>query len=427
MIESNNKGKFLKRETLFKIDSIQKTLEQDTLFSRSISIVDFVKSVNMSYYGNNPHKYSIFKDRDKKRLKKYIDNYDLNNPSNNGLSMKELVDTSSNTIRIRCHLKDIGSYQVLDLVDRLKIKIDNILNAEKKELENFYAKIAKGNSSYKDSILYNNTDKYLDLKFNLESKFANGNEELQLKFDSDENLLRSYYKNPNFSTFLRKSIDDKYYKVTYTGTSVVAAQGTKYLLKNLLTSLFFAIISIAVLMAILFRSWRMVLVSMIPNLIPLFITGGIMGWLGIPLKPSTLLVFSIAFGISVDDTIHYLAKYRLELKQNKWDLKQCVVNAISEAGIGMFYTSIVLYCGFSVFVFSQFGGTQALGLLVSVTLLIAMLTNLVLLPSLLLTIDKRIALKAFKEPFFEAYSSENEIDWSELKLMTNKEDEKKDE
>lgn len=141
-----------------------------------------------------------------------------------------------------------------------------------------------------------------------------------------------------------------------------------------------------------------------------------MGWFGIPLKPSTLLVFSVAFGISVDDTIHYLAKYRQELKNNEWDLKACINNSTREAGLGMFYTSIVLFSGFSVFTFSQFGGTQALGLLVSITLLVAMLTNLMVLPSLLLSLDRLITTKSFKEPYFEAYDNEAEVEWNELSV-----------
>ena len=160
----------------------------------------------------------------------------------------------------------------------------------------------------------------------------------------------------------------------------------------------------------------MVLVSLIPNFIPLLFTAGVMGWMGIPLKPSTLLVFSIAFGIAVDDTIHYLAKYRLELKNKQWDLRQCVILAIREAGLGMFYTSIVLFCGFSMFSFSQFGGTQALGLLVSLTLLIAMITNLVLLPSLLLSLERRITTKSFEEPYFDAYAEESTVDWNNLHI-----------
>ena len=415
MIDAKKQSRLFKRSTLFQIDSIQNFLEADSLFSRTISIVDFVKSINMSYYGNDKNMYKIFSKRDRKRLKKYIDGYNLNNPSNNGYSMNDLVDTTNNIIRIRCQLKDIGSYEVVAMVKRIKKDINQILNPNRSIYEKYYDKIDAGNYSYVDSIIQNHPEIYLSLIHNI----SGDNKELESKFDTDDQLIKSYYKKSNFKKHLRASINDEYFEPTFTGTSVVAAQGTRYLVKNLLTSLFFAIVSIAILMAILFRSWRMVLISMLPNLIPLFITGGIMGWLSIPLKPSTLLVFSIAFGISVDDTIHYLAKYRLELKQNKWDMKQCVINAIKEAGIGMFYTSIVLYCGFSVFLFSQFGGTQALGLLVSITLLIAMLTNLILLPSLLLTLDSRIAMKAFEEPFFDAYSSENEIDWSELKFISN--------
>ena len=141
-----------------------------------------------------------------------------------------------------------------------------------------------------------------------------------------------------------------------------------------------------------------------------------MGWTGIPLKPSTLLVFSIAFGISIDDTIHYLAKYRQELKSKKWDLKQCVLMAIREAGLGMFYTSIVLFCGFSMFMFSQFGGTQALGMLVSLTLLVAMVTNLVILPTLLLSLERRLITKSFEEPYFDAYAESMDLDWEHMDL-----------
>ncbi|MEP4883199.1 MMPL family transporter, partial [Maribacter dokdonensis] len=152
-------------------------------------------------------------------------------------------------------------------------------------------------------------------------------------------------------------------------------------------------------MAYLFRSFRMIVISLIPNLLPLVITAGIMGFVGVPIKPSTILVFSIAFGISVDDTIHFLAKYRQELTANKWRIEKSVYNALRETGVSMFYTSIVLFFGFSVFVISNFGGTVALGSLVSATLLLAMLANLILLPSLLLSLEKSIANKqTLKKP-----------------------------
>ena len=181
------------------------------------------------------------------------------------------------------------------------------------------------------------------------------------------------------------------YKVTLTGKALVFEKGTKYLLDNLVSSLLFAIFLISVLMAFMFRSVTMVVVSIIPNLLPLFITAGLMGYFGIPLKPSTILVFSIAFGLSVDDTIHYLAQYRQELVKNNWKIKRSVFATLQEAGVSMFYTSVVLFCGFSVFMISDFGGTKALGGLIAITLLFGMLSNLILLPSLVLTLNKKLA------------------------------------
>jgi predicted RND superfamily exporter protein len=143
----------------------------------------------------------------------------------------------------------------------------------------------------------------------------------------------------------------------------------------------------------------MIVISLIPNLLPLVITAGVMGFAGVPIKPSTILVFSVAFGISVDDTIHFLAKYRQELIANRWRIQKSVYAALRETGVSMFYTSIVLFFGFSVFIISSFGGTVALGALVSATLLFAMLANLILLPSLLLTLERSIANKVvLREP-----------------------------
>ncbi|WP_336128168.1 efflux RND transporter permease subunit [Mesoflavibacter sp. CH_XMU1422-2] len=202
---------------------------------------------------------------------------------------------------------------------------------------------------------------------------------------------------------LQEKIDNTFpkerYNVTMTGKALVFQKGTKYLVKNLAISLSLAILLISLFMAYMFRSFRMIIVSLIPNLLPLVVTAGLMGYLGVPIKPSTILVFSIAFGISVDDTIHFLAKYRQELQANNWKIKKSVYGALRETGVSMFYTSIVLFFGFSVFIISSFGGTVALGALVSVTLLFAMLSNLLLLPSLLLSLERNIANKeVLKKP-----------------------------
>ena len=189
------------------------------------------------------------------------------------------------------------------------------------------------------------------------------------------------------------------FDVSLTGKALVFQKGTNYLVTNLVISLSLAIFLIAIFMAWMFRSFKMIMVSLIPNLLPLIITAGIMGYLGVPIKPSTILVFSIAFGISVDDTIHFLAKYRQELRTSGWKIKRSVYASMRETGVSMFYTSIVLFFGFSVFMISSFGGTVALGGLVSATLLFAMLSNLLLLPSLLLSLERNVANKEeFKEP-----------------------------
>ncbi len=211
----------------------------------------------------------------------------------------------------------------------------------------------------------------------------------------------------DIKTKIEKLFPSDRYEVTMTGKALVFQKGTKYLVNNLVISLSLAILLIALFMAWMFRSFKMILVSLLPNLLPLIITAGLMGFLGVPIKPSTILVFSIAFGISVDDTIHFLAKYRQELIANNWKIKKSVYAALRETGVSMFYTSIVLFFGFSVFTISSFGGTVALGALVSVTLVFAMLANLLLLPALLLSLEKEIAnKKTFKKPALQILEAE---------------------
>ena len=187
--------------------------------------------------------------------------------------------------------------------------------------------------------------------------------------------------------------DKEQVDVTFSGAGLIFLRSTEYLIDNLVSSLIFAVVVISLLMAGLFRSWRMMVVAILPNLLPLIMTAGIMGWFGIPVKPSTVLIFSIAFGISVDDTLHLLSRYRQELQVNGGNIGNAALIAIRESGVSMFYTSVVLFAGFFIFLASNFGGTQALGLLVSLTLGFAMFSNLILLPSLLMTLDKVMSAK----------------------------------
>lgn len=177
---------------------------------------------------------------------------------------------------------------------------------------------------------------------------------------------------------------DSSYKVTLTGTSITFLEGSRFIINGLKESIFWAFLLIAVCMLYLFRSFRILLCSLIPNLIPLVVTAGLMGWAGVPLKPSTVLVFSVALGIAVDITIRFLVNYKQVLPQHSHDVAASVKSTLHQTGLSIIYTSLVLIAGFIIFCASSFGGTFALGWLTSVTLLVATVTNLVLLPVLLL-------------------------------------------
>jgi hypothetical protein len=268
---------------------------------------------------------------------------------------------------------------------------------------------------------------------------STGTDLLQSFLDSTKQITRVSFQMADVGTKhmdslmtkIRPQVDSIFdpakFDVKLTGNSVVYAKGTNFLIKNLFESVGIAILLISLLMALLFSSLRMILVSMIPNIIPLLITAAIMGFAGIPIKPSTIIVFSIALGISVDNAIQYLSRYRHELKITNGDIKKSALLALHEAGFSMIYTSIVLVLGFSVFIVSEFGGTQALGILISTTLLIAMFFNVMVLPSLLLTLDKRLVSKSFTEPIIEIYDEDDENDSAELDLEFPDEDEEQPE
>ncbi len=178
------------------------------------------------------------------------------------------------------------------------------------------------------------------------------------------------------------------YTVSYTGTSIVVMEGNAYLTQGLVSSVIGALALIAAIMAFMFRTPLMLIIALVPNLIPLLFTAGLMGYWNIPLKPSTVLVFSVAFGISVDNTIHFLAKYRLDLERHLWNIPHTVSYTLRESGVSIIYTSLILFFGFSTFIASNFDGTKYMGLLISITLIASLFANLLLLPALLLTFDR---------------------------------------
>jgi uncharacterized protein len=234
---------------------------------------------------------------------------------------------------------------------------------------------------------------------------------IQPKADSLVSSLKANLRSPKDSV-----------SVTLTGSSKIFIKGNKFLINNLTESLILAFILITLSMAALFANVRMIIISLIPNLIALMITAGLMGYFDIPLKASTALIFSITFGISVDNSIRFLAKYRQELLTNQFFVPRSVSETILETGKSIIYTSIVLFAGFIIFAFSDFGGTVALGLLTSTTLVISMFTNLILLPALILTFDKPrkgkggdLLIDEFDSSFYGEQDDEA-IDLSKIKI-----------
>lgn len=410
LLDTKKKNTFFNR--FEEIDSAQRYLESFGKFSKSLSISDAIKVANMAYSNGNPEKFEIPSTSKLSRIGDYLDN----TAGAEASGTNGFVDSTLLLTRITAQIEDLGSYEIQELIDTIRPGFEAIINPNKTFTDSIRVVIEKQNGEEKDASLYALYDKAPAVLSDLQKMYSAGDEDLADEFLMDEEAFYAYHEKEGFNDSLSKAIDLNEWGVTFTGTSVVASNGTQYLVVNLLISLAIAIVMIGILMSILFRSWRMVLVSLVPNFVPLLFTAGVMGFVGIPIKPSTLLVFSIAFGISVDDTIHFLAKFRQELKVHEHDLRRCILSALRETGTSMIYTSIVLFFGFLMFAFSQFGGTKALGILVSLTLLIAMFANLLILPSLLLWMEKKISNKALAEPLFQLYDEEEDIELDSLEI-----------
>lgn len=308
-IDTRKKDGIKEYSTLQKINRLQKELAEVPEFSKSISVVDFLKFANQSMNGGDSLYYIIPNVLDISELLNYL-------PKKEGNTnlLKSMVDSNFQLARITIAMNDVGSQKIKTLNNQITQKIDSIFPKDK-------------------------------------------------------------------------------YDVKLTGTSIIFLKGNDYLINNLLSSVFWALLLNSFMMIFLFSSWRMMLISLLPNIIPLAMTIGIMGFFNIRLKPSTIIIFSIAYGIVVDFTIHYLAKYRHSLKKHDWNMKVAIPESLAEAGPSIVYTAVALFGGFIIFAASDFGGTIALGILTSLALLFGMLMNLILLPALLLSLEKSINAK----------------------------------
>ena len=375
-----------------RIQQLQESLKKEKYLSKSLSIVDAMKFISQSYANGKSSKYNLDFSRPKDQRyfsriisSKYFKNTFVSSETDNSNGfVGSFLDSTHLSTRITLQIADIGTSSMDSLINRINFRIDNIINPE----QTLISKHKQNNDLYG---MYSSNSR---IRFIVKEKLTNGNLDLINSFPDDYKEIKSLYGNENFTSAIEESVESLKVESVVTGSGVLYTKGTTYMVKNLFTSLILAIFVIAILMSFLFKSFKMVLVSLFPNLIPLIFTSALMGYFGIAIKPSTILVFSIAFGISIDDTIHFLAKYRQELKTKS--ISDSVEISIKETGFSMIYTSIILFFGFSMFTASEFGGTQALGVLVSLTLFVAMLTNLILLPSLLLSLEQNVITKSFK-------------------------------
>lgn len=382
----------MSKDLMKNIEQVQLFLEKDTLFSKSLSNVDLIKFANMAYHNGNPNYYIIPRTKAELAiLKRYYDaSYaDFTSVSDGRISLKGLQTKERKPLRIRLQIKDIGSFDLLNKLRRLEIQVDSILNPNDEQWKTYKHKWDEGKVTYFDSLM-----EYTPLKNGLIDFLSAKNPELRFKLEESDSLLQTYRNDKSISATLDKLLKEQRHEFHFTGIAVLVAEGTKYLVENLWEGLLFTVILITLLIILLFRSFSIYLATMIPNLIPLIITAGIMGFFKIPLKPSTIMIFGIALGITVNDTVLLLGKLKQKLKTNPNISRiEALMQALEESAMAMAYTSVILIFGFIMFIFSKFLGTQALGLLISITLVIGMFTNLILLPSLMLSFHHRINYK----------------------------------
>lgn len=248
----------------------------------------------------------------------------------------------------------------------------------------FLGAYLKTKSNGQDSLAKNNPTQLLN-KF-LDKDKQSTRVSVNMK-DIGSAALPGFLKKVDSAT--KAIFDTAKYNIVITGSSVTFLEGSNFIIKGLSESIFWAFLLIALCMIFLFRSFPILMCSLIPNLVPLLMTAGVMGWLGIALKPSTVLVFSVALGIAIDVTIRFLVNYKQELPHLNNQVNITLVQTIKHTGISIIYTSLVLVAGFVIFCFSDFGGTKALGWLTSLTLVVSTFTNLILLPALIKTFIKQ--------------------------------------
>lgn len=330
---------------LTKMDELSGYIASMPEMARPLSIIEGLKFAKQAFFDGDSSNYSMPSDFMLPGLVQYLNMRPDSGAVNTGGAFTKILssfmDSTKQQARISVNMADVGTIELPKILDKIRNKAEVLFNG--------------------DSINY---AKEVDsLKKVLPAA------ELAKQIDS---------------TKLAKKAD-----IQLTGTSITFLEGSKFIINGLKESIFYAFLLISLCMLYLFKSLRILICSLIPNVIPLIITAGVMGWSGVPLKPSTVLVFSVALGIAIDITIRFLVNYKQELPRQANNARETVIETIHSTGISIIYTSMVLIAGFVIFCFSGFGGTFALGWLTSLTLVVATFTNLVLLPALLITVNRK--------------------------------------
>jgi predicted RND superfamily exporter protein len=334
VVLSNSKAGIIRDLTaLERVDSLSQFLAGMPEIARPLSIVEGLKFAKQAFFGGNAANYSMPGQFDMPAMIEYLKFKNDSGQTKSSFSklVSSFMDSARKQVRISINMEDIGSARLPHIIDTIQTKAERLFNV----------------------------DSITALTANSETKKAHEKDSLWGK---------------------RK------YHIELTGTSITFLEGTSFIIHGLKESIVWAFLLIALCMLYLFRSFMILFCSLIPNVIPLVITAGVMGWVGVPLKPSTVLIFSVALGIAIDITIRFLVNYKQELPHQQYDMKKTVIETIHTTGISIIYTSLVLIAGFIIFCFSGFGGTQALGWLTSLTLVTATFTNLALLPALLISL-----------------------------------------
>jgi len=334
-----------------KADSLAKFIASMPNMNRPLSIAEGLKFAKQSFFDGDSAYYQMPTLYEIAFMSDYLKANKGDSGSKNNFSkmLSSFMDSSRQTTRVSVSMADIGTKRLPFVLDSIQKKVDQLFD----------------------------TTRYV---------FTEPNRQSAYKLDS---VVSDIDSSIAVDTVFSKYDTIPQYRVQLTGTSITFLEGSKFIINGLKESILWAFLLISLCMLYLFKSVRILVCSLIPNLIPLVITAGVMGWVGVPLKPSTVLVFSVALGIAIDITIRFLVNYKQELPTHNNNVKITVTSTIRHTGLSIVYTSLVLIAGFVIFCFSSFGGTIALGWLTSITLLVATLTNLILLPVLLLLVGKK--------------------------------------